>query len=302
MAKSIAVVRLFAAPEMVLSWQPRARSCGHEIDWRGAGFADVVNRRPGPGCGADRAGDTHGVPARRGTVLRRNIRCRVPRVPCRTDPRAILAVPALPAEPGEGGTGPDSGRMDRRGYQAAATGRSVPRRRCRCSAGRSCTRSCAISRTQYTAPRRLAFLEASYEAQAFVHPRTLFPRHPHLPPLSKTAKSVTRVSGTECHPCLRPFTIGIKDFERSPGPFFVSRPQRGSWGGRGKQKAGTCGKHHSSPRIVASIASIRRAPLWAVALVTSSIGIIDLDTNDHAREQNPSRPTVSNARHGPASG
>lgn len=51
----------------------------------------------------------------------------------------------------------------------------------------------------------LALQNARNETKAFVHLRTHFPRHLHLPPSSKMAKSVTHVSGTERHLCLRPF-------------------------------------------------------------------------------------------------
>ncbi len=44
-------------------------------------------------------------------------------------------------------------------------------------------------------------------SDAFVHLRTHFPRHLHLLLFSKTAKSVTHVSGTDCHLCLRPFRL-----------------------------------------------------------------------------------------------
>ena len=52
---------------------------------------------------------------------------------------------------------------------------------------------------------RLALQKAGYEAKALVHETLHFPRHLHLPPLSKTAKSVTYVSSTQCHLCVRPF-------------------------------------------------------------------------------------------------
>src|SRR6516164_2179350 len=51
---------------------------------------------------------------------------------------------------------------------------------------------------------RLAIQKPSDKPQAFIHDRTLFPRHQHLPP--KKAKGVTHVSGTICHLCLRPLT------------------------------------------------------------------------------------------------
>jgi hypothetical protein len=42
------------------------------------------------------------------------------------------------------------------------------------------------------------------EPQAFVHYRTLLPRHPHLP---RKGNGVTHVSGTICHLCLGPLTV-----------------------------------------------------------------------------------------------
>jgi hypothetical protein len=50
---------------------------------------------------------------------------------------------------------------------------------------------------------RLAIEDTGEEAQAFVHDRTLFPRHPHPP---QKAESVTHVSGTNCHLCLGPLS------------------------------------------------------------------------------------------------
>src|ERR1700752_381091 len=50
---------------------------------------------------------------------------------------------------------------------------------------------------------RLPIQQPGDKAKAFFHHRTLFPRHPHLR-LRKKPGSVTHVSGTMCHPCLRP--------------------------------------------------------------------------------------------------
>src|SRR5215470_15014115 len=50
---------------------------------------------------------------------------------------------------------------------------------------------------------RLPIQQPGDKAKAFFHHRTLFPRHPHLR-LRKKPGSVTHVSGTMCHPSLRP--------------------------------------------------------------------------------------------------
>ena len=50
---------------------------------------------------------------------------------------------------------------------------------------------------------RFAVQQLSDKPQAFVHYRTLLPRHPHLPP---KGNGVTHVSGTICHLCLGPLT------------------------------------------------------------------------------------------------
>jgi hypothetical protein len=47
------------------------------------------------------------------------------------------------------------------------------------------------------------------EAQTLVHNRTLLPRHRRLLARSPQRKSVTHVSGTNCHPCLGPLTREI---------------------------------------------------------------------------------------------
>src|SRR6201997_658897 len=52
---------------------------------------------------------------------------------------------------------------------------------------------------------RLPIQQPGDKAKAFFHHRTLFPRHPHLR-LRKKPGSVTHVSGTMWHPCLRPHT------------------------------------------------------------------------------------------------
>src|SRR6516225_8385067 len=49
---------------------------------------------------------------------------------------------------------------------------------------------------------RLARNPATHKLNSFVHNRTFLPRH-SLPPSSKKGKSVTHVSGTNCHPCVR---------------------------------------------------------------------------------------------------
>ena len=48
----------------------------------------------------------------------------------------------------------------------------------------------------------LTLKEAGDEAQAFIHSRTLFPRHQHLRLMHASGGGVTHVSGTMCHPCL----------------------------------------------------------------------------------------------------
>src|SRR5215471_17871649 len=53
---------------------------------------------------------------------------------------------------------------------------------------------------------RLACDPATHKLHSFVHNRPFLPRH-SLPPSSKKGKSVTHVSGTNCHPCLRSVTI-----------------------------------------------------------------------------------------------
>src|SRR5215470_9515053 len=54
---------------------------------------------------------------------------------------------------------------------------------------------------------RLPIQQPGDKAKAFFHHRTLFPRHPHLR-LRKKPGSVTHVSGTMCHPSLRPHSAG----------------------------------------------------------------------------------------------
>src|SRR4029078_2351552 len=72
----------------------------------------------------------------------------------------------------------------------------------------------------------LAVEQAGHKAQAFFHHRTRFPRHPHLPP--KKAKSVTHVSGTKCHLCLRPLSrLPLRSPSLSmPGSVFGKRASR----------------------------------------------------------------------------
>src|SRR5215469_673531 len=55
---------------------------------------------------------------------------------------------------------------------------------------------------------RLACDPATHKLHSFVHNRTFLPRH-SLPPSSKKEKSVTHVSGTNCHPCLRSVTFPV---------------------------------------------------------------------------------------------
>src|SRR5215468_10819880 len=55
---------------------------------------------------------------------------------------------------------------------------------------------------------RLPIQQPGDKAKAFFHHRTLFPRHPHLR-LRKKPASVTHVSGTMCHPCLRPHSFRL---------------------------------------------------------------------------------------------
>src|SRR6516165_11191528 len=61
---------------------------------------------------------------------------------------------------------------------------------------------------------RLARNPATHKLNSFVHNRTFLPRH-SLPPSSKKGKSVTHVSGTNCHPCVRSVT-------RYARPLFLS--------------------------------------------------------------------------------
>jgi hypothetical protein len=55
----------------------------------------------------------------------------------------------------------------------------------------------------------LAVEEAGDEAKAFVHDRTLFPRHRRLPGWLASQGGVTHVSGTNCHLCLGTLKVAI---------------------------------------------------------------------------------------------
>src|SRR5215469_6478728 len=69
---------------------------------------------------------------------------------------------------------------------------------------------------------RFAVQQLSDKPQAFVHYRTLLPRHPHLP---RKGNGVTHVSGTICHLCLGPLMFPRK---------FVG------WGRKGAAFAAVC--------------------------------------------------------------
>src|SRR5437899_3119897 len=57
--------------------------------------------------------------------------------------------------------------------------------------------------------------QASHKANTFIHNRTLLPRHHSLP---LKGKSVTHVSGTNCHPCVRPLTLETRFPSRAASP------------------------------------------------------------------------------------
>src|SRR5215469_13303898 len=61
---------------------------------------------------------------------------------------------------------------------------------------------------------RFAVQQLSDKPQAFVHYRTLLPRHPHLP---RKGNGVTHVSGTICHLCLGPLTFRTQRLTRRAG-------------------------------------------------------------------------------------
>src|SRR5260370_28546709 len=70
---------------------------------------------------------------------------------------------------------------------------------------------------------RLAREPASHKLQTFIHHRTLLPRHHFLP--QKKGKSVTYVSGTICHLCLRSL-ITSKYASILTLPLFGALPQK----------------------------------------------------------------------------
>ena len=67
----------------------------------------------------------------------------------------------------------------------------------------------------------VAVQQLSDKPQAFVHYRTLLPRHPHLP---RKRNGVTHVSGTICHLCLGPLTTAEPGSDRIGGGPLDTRP------------------------------------------------------------------------------
>src|SRR6476469_2538277 len=70
---------------------------------------------------------------------------------------------------------------------------------------KSCSRSCGICRNRGT-PRPLVLRLRGGRQSKGVPPRPNSPSTASTPPACKKAKSVTHVSGTKCHLCLRPLS------------------------------------------------------------------------------------------------
>ena len=146
---------------------------------------------------------------------------------------------------------------------AAASARSGPQAHGPCSARRSCSRSCGYAELPTQMAHLLAFQQASHETQAFVHDRTLFPRHRHLP-MQLHGEGVTHVTGTKRHLCLGSVRAPVSGVSQKN----MRAPEQGPRPGSLQQSDG-----ESVPSAIRNRSSrSQTARLWWVRVLSNDAG------------------------------